>query len=96
MIFKDEYMDWRVYGCTFIFTADALDLHMDKFNAIHDNYNMVVVFSTVINLDTIPESMSLELKRIHNFRSKNFLNCTVVTYGRQQIYSFLKNMKLDR
>ena len=84
------YIDWRLYGCTIIFTADALNLHIDKYNAIHENYNMVVVFSTVIHLNALPESVYFELKEIHNFKSKQFLNCTVVTYGRQQIESFLK------
>ena len=89
---NSEHVDWRIYGCTIIFKADKLNLHMDTYNSVEDNYSMVVVFSTLVPQDIIPKSLLAYLSKKLDIVPTTILNMTVVIYGRKQLSSLLNKI----
>ena len=85
--------DWRIYGCTLTFKSDCLKVHKDKFNGREENFSMVVVFNATLCLNEIPPSVINDINTKCG-KDNNFLNMTIVVYGRQVISNWLNKFKL--
>ena len=89
-------LDWRLYGCTLIIKSSKLKLHKDTLNGVLDNYSMAVVFSSLIESTALSLSTRKELSERLQMDTDEYLNMTVVVYGRHQIESLYNKYEMRR